>query len=132
MTILEFQRPRIETRRSRRRLCEFCQFVDKKTRLLTDFLLPNSLLAHERHNITTTFQNVDVGRQWIEIKTKVLIMVANLTRIDAALISHNISRYAGDGIPQFDCSIHSLQFDLRHWNVPPGAFFASQYSEMRP
>jgi hypothetical protein len=46
-------------------------------------------------------------------------MVANLTRIDAALISHNISRYAGDGIPQFDCIIHSPQFDLRHWETPP-------------
>jgi hypothetical protein len=69
--------------------------------------------------MTTTFQNVDVGRQCIEIKTKFLIMVANLTRIDAALISHNISRYAGVGIPQFDCITHSLQFDLRHWEAPP-------------
>jgi hypothetical protein len=46
-------------------------------------------------------------------------MVANRTRIDATLISHNISRYTGDGVPQFDCNIHSLQFDLRHWEVSP-------------
>jgi hypothetical protein len=54
----------------------------------------------------------------IEIQTKFPIRVLNPTRIDAALIPHNISRSAGDGILRFDCTIQLLQFNLHHWEVP--------------
>jgi hypothetical protein len=63
ITILELQRPRIDTRRGRCRFCEFYQFVNTEMRLSANFLLPNFLLAQEGHNMTTTFQNAYVGHQ---------------------------------------------------------------------
>jgi hypothetical protein len=73
----------------------------------------------------------DLAGEPIDIKIKFVILMTNLKRIEAALISRNISRYAGDGVPRFDCSIPSLQFDLRHWEAPTSrSLFASQYSEV--